>query len=75
MTERHTREFVCGSNDSEHVHVDFSILGVIFSHPSSHSEEEVAWWDAVSVQWVTERVLGPVTQLETLAGVGIGLWD
>lgn len=42
ITERHTREFVCGSNDSEHVHVDFSILGVIFSHPPSHSEEEVA---------------------------------
>lgn len=52
-----TLEFVCRSYDSEYIHVDFGVLGVLFPHPSPHSEYEVARWEAVSTQRVTERVL------------------
>lgn len=70
-----TLEFVCCSYDSEYIHVDLSIVGVLFSHPPPHSEEEVAWGEAVSTERVTERVLRSITQLKASGGVAEGLRD
>lgn len=55
--------------------MDLSVLGVFFSHPPPHSEEEVARREAVSTQRVTEGVLRSVSQLQTPVGVSEGLWD
>lgn len=68
-----TLEFVCCSYNSKYIHVDLSILGIIFSHPPPHSEEEVAGREAVSTQRVTERVLRSETQLQATVGVSKGL--
>lgn len=53
--------------------MDLSVVGVTFSHPSSHPEEEVAGWEAVSTQRMTERVLRSVSQLKPPVGVSKGL--
>lgn len=55
--------------------MNLGILGVVFSHPPPHSEQEIAGGEAVSTERVTERVLWPVTQLKSSVGVGKGLWD
>ena len=70
-----TLEFICCSYDSEYIHVDLSILGVFFSHPPSHPKEEIAGWEAVSAQRVTERILRSVTQFKPPVGVSEGLWS
>lgn len=70
-----TLEFVCSSYDSQYLHVDLSILGILFSHPPPHSEQEVAGREAVATQRVAERVLRPETQLKPPVGVSVSLWD
>lgn len=75
VIETPTLEFVCCSYDSEYVHVDLSIAGIFFSDPPPHSEEEVAWGEAVSTERMTERVLRSETQLKTSVGVSKGLRD
>lgn len=70
-----TLEFIRCSYDSSYIHVNLSILGVVFSHPPPHSEQEVAGGEAVSTERVTKRVLWPVPQLKSSVGVGKSLWN
>lgn len=74
-SSRPTLEFIRCSNHAEDIHVDLCVFGVILPYPSAHSKEEVAWWDTVATQRVTERVLGSVAQLKASVENGECLWN